>query len=179
MKRIMLGFLLALCWWAPMAPASPPESNALPVLPAEGFQFAGKWDCEGTFRNNQVHKSLYTGEVVLGGKWLELSEQDTQPATGYLAKYLIGYDPQQKRLIEFDANNFGAATYSSDEGWKNGVLTMTSPISQDAKTAYAANRFVYSVAEKDAFTIDWQISRTATLNWIVADHLSCKRRSHG
>ncbi|HXM44903.1 MAG TPA: hypothetical protein VN924_26940 [Bryobacteraceae bacterium] len=24
----------------------------------------------------------------------------------------MGYDPQQKRLVEFDANNSGAATYS-------------------------------------------------------------------
>jgi hypothetical protein len=81
--------------------------------------------------------------------------------------------------VEFDANNFGAATYSSDEGWQNRALTMTSPVSQDAKAAYAANRFVYSIAGKDTFTVDWQISRTVPLNWIPADHLACKRRVSG
>jgi hypothetical protein len=32
-----------------------------------------------------------------------------EPATGYVAKYLIGYDTEHKKLVEFDANNFGAA----------------------------------------------------------------------
>ena len=157
------------------APAQ--EAKPLAALPPEGFQFTGTWDCEGAFRNAQVHKSTFTGAVVVGGKWLELAEQDIQPATGYLAKYLIGYDAQQKRLVEFDANNFSAATYTSDEnGWQNHVLTMTSPVSSDPKAAYAANRFLYTVAGQDTFTVDWQISKTATLNWVQADHLACKRR---
>lgn len=177
--RIVFGSLIVLCITGWMVQAAAQDSKTLSAVPPTGFNFTGNWDCEGTFRNNQVHKSIYIGEAILGGKWLELSEQDTQPATGYLAKYLIGYDPQQKRLVEFDANNFGAATYSSEEGWQNGVLTMTSPISQDSKAPYAANRFVYSVTGMDSFTVDWQISRTATLNWVAADHLACKRTAHG
>jgi hypothetical protein len=176
--RIICG-LLVLCFVTWMAPVSAQERKALSAIPPEGFQFAGTWDCEGTFGNNQVHKSIFTGTVILGGKWLELTEQDTQPATGYLAKYLIGYDSQQMRLVEFDANNFGAATYFSEEGWQNRALTTTSAVSQNAKAAYAANRFVYSLAGKDTFNVDWQISRTATLNWIPADHLVCKRRVSG
>lgn len=178
MIRISFVCLLGLCSmvWAVRASAQQ-KNSPLPVTPAEGFQFTGNWDCEGTFRTNQVHKSTYSGAVILGGKWLELTEQDTQPATGYLAKYLIGYDPQQKRLVEFDANNFGAATYLSEEGWQKGVLTMTTPISQDAKAPYVANRFVYSVLGKDSFSVDWQISRTVPLNWISGDHLVCKRHT--
>ena len=76
-------------------------------------------------------------------------------------------------------NNFGAATYSSEEGWQNRALTMTSKVSQDAKAAYAANRFVYSITGKDTFTVDWQISRAAPPNWIPADHLAYKRRVSG
>jgi len=104
------------------------------------------------------------------------TEQDIQPATGYLAKYLIGYDPQQKHLVEFDANNFGAAVYSSEQGWQDHVLTKTSPVSEDVKAPYAANRFLYSSTGPDAFTVDWQISKAAALNWTPADHLACKRR---
>jgi hypothetical protein len=52
--------------------------------------------------------------VILGGKWLELTEQDIEPATGSLVKYLIGYDSQQQPLVEFNANDFGAATYTSE-----------------------------------------------------------------
>jgi hypothetical protein len=152
------------------------ESKALSVMPPDGFQFTGTWDCEGTFRSAKVHKATFTGSIILGGKWLELTEQDIQPATGYLAKYLIGYDPQQKHLVEFDANNFGAAVYTSEQGWQDRVLTMTSPVSEEGKAPYAANRFLYSVTSPDAFTVDWQISKAATPNWTPADHLACKHR---
>lgn len=148
-------------------------------LPPQDFQFTGTWDCDGSFRNGQAHKSTFTGAVVVSGKWLELTEQDVQPATGYVARYLIGYDADEKRLVEFDANNFSAATYSSQEGWKGGVLTMTSPVSQNEKAPYAANRFVYSIAGPDSFMVDWQISRTRTLEWTGADHLACRRRARG
>ncbi|MGD0734384.1 MAG: hypothetical protein ABR976_04520 [Terracidiphilus sp.] len=145
------------------------------AVPDGGFKFQGTWDCSGAFGNGKTHRSTYSGSVILGGKWLELSEQDIEPATGYLAKYLIGYDAERKRLVEFDANNFSAATYSSANGWQNGVLTMTSPVSEDAKAPYAANRFVFSVSAPDSFTVDWQIEKTAASNWITSDHLVCKR----
>lgn len=174
----MTGCLFVLCWTACLTHAVSQDNKTLAVLPTDGFNFAGTWDCAGTFGNHQVHESIYTGTMILGGKWLELTEQDTKPATGYLAKYLIGYDPGQKQLTEFDANNFGAAIYSSKVGWQNDTLTMTSPLSQDAKAPYAANRFVYSVTAKDSFTVDWQISRTAALSWVPADHLACKLALH-
>jgi hypothetical protein len=101
-----------------------------------------------------------------------------QPATGYSAKYLIAYDTQRKRLVEFDANTFGAATYASEDGWQNHVLTMTSPISQEVGVSYAANRFLYSITGQDTFTVDWQISKTAVLNWTQSDHLACRRRTN-
>jgi len=153
----------------------PAFPQAFSPVPSDGFQFTGTWDCSGTFRGGKVHKARFIGAVILGSKWLELNEQDVDPATGYLAKYLIGYDPAQKQLVEFDVNNFGAATYSSDQGWKTGVLTMTSPVSSDAKAPYAANRFTYSVTGADTFTVDWQVSKTGDANWTQADHLACKR----
>jgi hypothetical protein len=176
--RIIQSFLLLLSLSASASIALAQEKPPLAANP-EAFQFPGTWNCEGAFRNAKVHKATFTGAIVLGGKWIELTEQDTQPATGYLAKYLIGYDTQQKRLVEFDANNFGAATYTSEEGWKDHVLTMASPISTDAKAPYAANRFVYTILGPDTFSIDWQISKAAALAWIQSDHLVCKRRAQG
>jgi hypothetical protein len=155
------------------AQASSPAS----ILPPNNFHFDGSWNCEGAFGNGKAHKSKFTGATILGAKWIELTEQDIEPATGYLAKYLLGFDPAQKRFVEFDANNFGAATYSNADGWQNSAMTMTSPISDDPKAPYVANRFVYTIANKDAFNVDWQISKTATLSWITSDHLACKRTS--
>ena len=151
-------------------------SKPISPMPPDGFQFTGSWNCEGNFGKGKIHKSAFTGAVILGGKWVELTEQDIEPATGYLAKYLIGYDPQQKRIVEFDANNFGAAVYSSEEGWQDHVLTMTSPVSQDTQAPYAANRFLYSITGKDEFTVNWQISKSANLAWVPGDHLVCKRK---
>lgn len=125
----------------------------------------------------RVHRANFTGTVALAGKWLELTEQDVEPATGYVAQYLIGYDAQANQLVEFDANNFSAASYSSKEGWQHGVLTMTSAVATDSKAGYAANRFVYTVNGQDGFTVDWQISRNADLKWLPGDHLACKRQT--
>ncbi|UWZ82846.1 hypothetical protein [Occallatibacter riparius] len=169
--RSLLVFCTALC----AISLSAQDSKRLAALPTNGFDFAGTWGCEGAFRNKKIHRSIYTGSAVLDGKWLELTERDTEPVSGYVAKYLIGYDPNQKQLVEFDANSFGTAVYSSEMGWQNGVLVMTSPISSDAKATYVINRFVYSITGKDSFTVEWQISRTSTANWETADHLSCTR----
>lgn len=159
------------------APSHSQQPAPLSAVPAN-FAFAGNYTCEGSFGSGKVHRSTFTGAVTLGGKWLQLTEQDVEPATGYVAEYLIGFDSQQKRLVEFDANHFGAATYTSDAGWANGVLTMTSPVSQDAKAPYAANRFIYTVAGADSFTVDWQITKTSMVQWMQADHLTCKRHEN-
>src|ERR1700733_5965300 len=177
--RSVFSCLLLLFLVASISSAFTQQNKPISAVPADGFQFAGTWDCEGIFRNAQVHKATFTGTTILGGKWLELTEQDVQPATGYLAKYLIGYDTQQKRLVEFDTNNFGAATYSSREGWRDGTLAMVSPLSQAPGSSYVANRFLYSITGPDTFAVDWQISRTAALDWVPSDHLACKRRSNG
>jgi len=129
----------------------------------------------GTFRGGQIHKSAFSGSMILDGAWIELNEEDIVPTTGYKARYLIGYDPAQKRVIEFNANNFEPSMYSSEHGWEDHVLTMTSALSSDDKAPYAANRFVYSIMAPDNFTVDWQVSRTSALNWIEADHLACDR----
>ena len=160
----------------PAVSLSAQQPAPIPAVPS-GFAFTGAYDCEGSFRNAQAHKAGFTGAIILGGKWLQLTEQDIQPATGYLARYLIGYDAQQHRLVEFDANNFSAAVYTSDEGWTNKTLTMTSTVSTDPKAPYAANRFLYTLTTPDTFAVDWQISKTATLNWQPADHLTCKRHA--
>jgi hypothetical protein len=54
---------------------------------------AGTWSCQGAFNNKK-----------------------TEPASGYVAKYFIGYDPRQKQLVEFDANTFEAGVYASETG---------------------------------------------------------------
>ncbi|WP_263358269.1 hypothetical protein [Acidicapsa ligni] len=152
-----------------------PDNPPLAAVPSD-FQFTGTWDCAGTFRTNQVHKAVFAAGAILGEKWLEITERDLVPSTGYLAKYLIGYDPQQKALVEYDANNFSTAVYTSTEGWKNGVLTMTSAVTDDPKAPYVANRFIYTINGADSFTIDWKISKTTPLNFVSGDHLVCKRR---
>jgi len=176
MPRIGREPLFIFCLFAGALPAFAQDPKPLPAIPPGNFQFEGAWDCAGAMGNGKTHKSAFTGSVILGGKWLELTERDIEPATDYLAKYLIGYDSQQKRLVEFDANNFGAATYSSADGWVNGVLTMTSPVSEDPKAPMAANRFLYSITAPDSFSMDWQVSKTSVVNWVPGDHLVCKRR---
>ena len=160
-----------LIWSSLQAQAPKPLS----ALPPDGFRFDGEWNCVGEFRGGKVHKASFVGSTRIAGKWLQLEERDVEPATGYVATYLIGEDLQNRRLVEFDANNFGAATYASEAGWQNGILTMTSAVSPDAKASYALNRFVYTLMGVDGFSVDWQISKTVASQWTQADHLLCQR----
>ena len=169
-RSILTTGLLVACWRYAFAQSQP--ASALPPAP---FSFSGQWQCQGTFRAGKPHEATFTGSVVVGGKWIELTETDTLPSTGYTAKYLIGVDPEHRRLVEYDANNFAAATYTSTDGWQGQVLTMTSESSQNAQAPYAVNRFVYSIAGQDAFHVDWQIRKAAEGQWTTADHLACRR----
>src|SRR5580698_3916328 len=81
-----LLLMLWLCVWLP--PASAQDRKPLPAVPPGDFQFEGTWDCADSMGNGKTHKSVFTGSVILDGKWLELTERDIEPATGYLAKYL-------------------------------------------------------------------------------------------
>jgi hypothetical protein len=169
---LFLLYCFALSWTAVAQ-----EKKAISAFPPDGFQFSGTWDCEGAMGNGKAHKSIFTGTTILDGKWLELTEQDVEPVTGYVAKYLIGYDSQRGYLVEFNANNFGAATYTSAEGWNSRVLVMTSPVSQDSKASISAERYLYSITYPTTFTVDYQVSKTSALVWKPGDHLVCKRRS--
>src|SRR5260370_2132767 len=122
MMRFVCGFMRFLYSRAWTSGALAQDSKPFSVIPPDGFQFTGTWDCTGAFRNAKVHKATFTGSTILGGKWLELTEQDIEPTTGYLAKYLIGYDSQQNHLVDFAATNFVASTYATEQGWQNPVL---------------------------------------------------------
>ena len=151
------------------------QTTPMTALPPAPFSFSGSWKCQGTFRGGKPHEAAFTGATVIGGKWLELTEADTLPVTGYIAKYLIGVDPEHKRLVEYDANTFIAAVYTSSEGWQGSALTMTSEPSTNPQAPYAVNRFTYTIVNQDAFSVDWQISQTVGSPWTTADHLACKR----
>jgi len=174
--RVAWSLLLYLTICSPCTMLSAQQSKSLFTAQPDSSELTGTWDCDGSFRSGKPHKSTFKGSMILANSWLELDEADVEPATGYVAKYLIGYDTQHKQILEFGANNFGAATYTSVEGWKDHVLTMTSPTSQEQGSPYAANRFLYSATDQNTFSADWQISRTVKLNWLPADHLVCKRR---
>jgi hypothetical protein len=171
MGKLLFGLVMLTAVGAAQQVQTGPAS----AFPSGGFTFAGDWKCQGTFRGGKPHESTFTGKTVVGDNWIELSEVDTLPATGYVAKYLIGVDAEHHQLVEFDANNFGAATYSSRDGWVGNGLTMTSSVSDNPSASYAMNRFTYTVAGANSFTIDWQISKTAEPKWTTADHLECKR----
>jgi hypothetical protein len=157
-------------------PAQVKQATPRTRLRAGNFQFQGSGDCAGAFASGKTPGPSFTGNVILAGKWLELTERDIEPAAGSVAENLIGYDAKQERSVESDAKDFGAAGCNSGEGCLKGVLSLTWAVNEDPKAPYAANRRVCSTAApdnltRDTFTVDRQIPKTPTSNWINADQL--------
>ena len=166
MKRAAIAFGVSLLACATQAAEAPPN----------GFSFAGSWQCAGAFHGNgKRHVSRFEGRQVLGGSWTELVEEDIEPA-GYKGHYLIGWDKGRKAMLEFQASNFGGTSFTSVQGWQDGVLTMVSETPMPTGAPYVASRFVYRVTGKD-FSIDWEVQRTAGSAWTPADHLLCSRQA--
>ncbi|HEX3437639.1 MAG TPA: hypothetical protein VHT24_12790 [Pseudacidobacterium sp.] len=136
------------------------------------FTFIGEWDCKGQFVNGAAHRSHYTGEPVLGGAWLQLSETDIEPV-GYLSRYLIRYDPVQKLYINEDINNFGYARYSSS-GWQDTKLIFTSTEAHYAQPL-PENRFVYTVIGSKSLDISWESRKDKDSDFKTSDILHCSQ----
>jgi hypothetical protein len=166
-RSIFLAFAFA----ASIASAQIPPA-ASPATPPNGFTFDGKWACSGHFGNGKQHRSSYEGSSVLGGSWVQLKEVDREPA-GYQGLYLIGYDKPKNQVVEFDANNFGSAVYTSG-GWQSGTLTLTS---SDPDSKALKNRFVFRIADTAHFSVNWEVNQTG--EWKAADHLDCSQEVHG
>jgi hypothetical protein len=145
-----------------------------PLTGPGGFTFTGTWNCAGNFvRSGKMHRSIYVGSTVPGSGWILLVESDTEPR-GYVGHYLIGYDPNQKQVVELDANNAGYAIYSGP-GWQDHSLILTST----GTSSYSGpkNRFVFESKSVDAFDVNWETDTGS--GWAAADHLSCQRAADG
>jgi len=118
-----------------------------PATPPVGFTFDESWSCRGTFQNNKQHLSHYEGKTILAGTWTELTEQDSEPAPGYVAKYLIGYDSLKKLVVDFGADNSGAQVSSSDTGWVGNGLALTSEVMHYPQVPYEQTRKVFRVVD--------------------------------
>jgi hypothetical protein len=167
-RSILLAMIVAIV--SASAQAAPLSSSL--ATPPNGFSFEGEWSCAGSFGNGKLHRSSYEGSNVLGGSWLQLQETDLEPA-GYQALYLVGYDKAKNQVIEFDANNFGSAIYTS-KGWENSTLTLTSVPDPDPKAV--ENRFVFRIADAAHFSVNWEVNRNS--QWAVGDHLECSHEVH-
>ncbi|GEB36658.1 hypothetical protein GLI01_06930 [Gluconacetobacter liquefaciens] len=145
-------------------------------VPIEAARLVGSWQCSGHFHSGRVHRSTYTGSVILDGAWLQLAETDIEPASGYTALYLLGFDAQRRRDIMFDANNAGAAVYASPEGWYAGVLVLSSDDAGEG-APYRFNRFIYRLLEPSGFSVTWQVKKTPDAEWVTGDELACRSRA--
>jgi hypothetical protein len=137
-----------------------------------GFTFTGEWECKGQFINGKPHESHYSAEPVLGGAWLQLSEEDINPP-GYLSRYLIRFDPAQKLYIDEDLNNYGYARYTSP-GWQDAKLIFTSTEVHYAQPLLE-NRFVYTVTGPKSFDVSWESRRDKSSDFKSSDMIHCEQ----
>ena len=142
----MGGALLRLS--SPGALAMPAQATRRARLRAGNVQFQGSGDCAGAFAGAISPRPPFTVSLILAGKCLEPAEQDIEPAEASGAENLIGYHAKQKRSVESDAKDFGAAGCNRGAGCLRGVLPMTPAVNEDPDSPWAANRNVHSAASR-------------------------------
>jgi hypothetical protein len=145
----MGGALLRLS--SPGTLAMPAQATRRARLRAGNVQFQGSGNCGGAFASAIAPRPPFTGSLILAGEWLEPAEQEIEPAEGFGAENLIGYDAKQKRSVESDAKDLGAVGCSGGVGCLRGVLWMTPAVNEDLNSSCApcaADRNVCSTASR-------------------------------
>ena len=150
-----------------------------PLLGPSGFAFNGKWVCTGSIPTpgkTLAHHALYEGRMVSGGKWIELVQKDIDPEP-YDATMLIGYDSNQKRVVNYIADNHGWAVLTGP-GWKGQSLTLTmtgeaSIPGYSVENPLPISRVTYEVQSADAFSLHWEVFEGS--QWKPDDSLACAR----
>lgn len=146
------------------------NGEATTLTPPSGFSFAGYWQCSGTYASSgQQHRSVYHGERSADGKWIDLTETDTQPK-GYVGRYELGTDAGQDKLVFIDINSAGYAIFDSP-GWDGHKLTVTSTDVLHPSSAGPRNRLLYTVQDPTHFDVERQFQKGSA--WTSADVQHC------
>jgi hypothetical protein len=140
------------------------------LKPPPGFSFAGYWECSGLFAGSGLlHRSVYHGEASADGKWVELTETDTEPK-GYVGRYELGTDAGQAKLVFIDMNTAGYGIFDSP-GWDGRTLTVTSTDVLRYASEAPKNRYLYTVNDAQHFDVEWQYQKAGA--WAQGDKLHC------
>ena len=144
--------------------------HATSLTPPPGFSFDGYWQCSGSFPSSgRQHRSVYHGQASADGKWVDLTETDTDPK-GYIGRYELGADASHDKLVFIDMNSAGYAIFDSP-GWDGRTLTVTSTEVLRYSSAAPKNRFLYTVNDPEHFDVEWQYQNAAA--WASGDLLHC------
>jgi hypothetical protein len=148
--------------------------HASSLTPPPGFSFDGYWQCSGSFASSgRQHRSVYHGQASPDGKWVDLTETDTDPK-GYVGRYELGADASHDKLVFIDMNSAGYAIFDSP-GWDGRTLTVTSTEVLRYSSAAPKNRFLYTVTDPEHFDVEWQYQKAAA--WASGDLLHCSAQT--
>ena len=124
------------------------------LLPPEGLDFSGQWNC-GTGASI-AHLEVGSQIGATGGApprlprpWTEIRESQD----GFTGNYFVGYDRDKSQFLMIDADDPISISYFT-AGWTGKTLMLTSTNNKDQ---LALHRIQYVINDSHRFTVIWEM----------------------
>jgi hypothetical protein len=125
------------------------------LLPPEGLDFSGQWNC-GTGASI-AHLEVGSQNRATGGApprlaipWTEIRESQD----GFTGNYFVGYDRDKSQFLMIDADDPISISYFT-AGWTGKTLMLTSTNNKDQLAL--PHRIQYVINDSHRFTVIWEM----------------------
>ena len=125
------------------------------LLPPEGLDFSGQWNC-GTGASI-AHLEVGSQNRATGGApprlaipWTEIRESQD----GFTGNYFVGYDRDKSQFLMIDADDPTSISYFT-AGWTGKTLMLTSTNNKDQLAL--PHRIQYVINDSHRFTVIWEM----------------------
>ena len=141
------------------------------LLPPEGFDFGGHWNCGdgSSIAHLEVgNRDRSTGgePLRLPGPWTEIRESQD----GFNGNYFVGYDRDKSQFLMIDADDPTSVAYLT-EGWNGNKLMLTSTNDKDQLSL--PHRIQFDVNDSHRFTATWELLEGAA--WKAEPGVVCTK----
>ena len=119
------------------APAPTMVPNPTPDLSAFAY-LQGNWTCHGMLRGKD-RPDTYTGTVTHNGRYVTVHDVappfDQFRAAAVNSDFYYTYDPQNKKYVAVEVDDFGGYGFATSPGWQGNTMVWTDKSAPDGSVA--------------------------------------------